>query len=320
MSEPVGDGPPKGGTVAVYGGRFGEFVVQALQGALPEVRVVAAGSPEAEAEADVLVTLLDDAPTLAGALGPRIRWVHILGAGADGFPFDALDDRLLTCSRGAGGPAIAEFVLATMLAFEKQLPGSWITQPAAAWNTAQLGGLEGRTLGIIGLGAIGSEVARRALAFSMEVIGTRRQPGPAPVDGVALCPDLLTLLGRSDHLVVAAPATPATRHLLDEAAFAAVKPGVHLVNVARGSLVDQDALIRALDDGRVAMASLDVVDPEPLPDGHPLYRHPSVRLSPHISWSSPRTAVRTITCFTENLARYREGRQLLGTVDKEAGY
>ena len=90
--------------------------------------------------------------------------------------------------------------------------------------------------------------------------------------------------------------------------------------MARGSLVDQDALIRALDDGRVAMASLDVVDPEPLPDGHPLYRHPSVRLSPHISWSSPRTAVRTIALFTENLARYREGRQLLGTVDKEAGY
>jgi phosphoglycerate dehydrogenase-like enzyme len=306
-------------TVAVYGGRFGEFVVQAIQGALPDTRVVAAGSPRAE-EAEVLVTLVDDAPGLAGALGPRIRWVHILGAGADGFPFEVLGDRLLTCSRGAGGPAIAEFVLATMLAFEKRLPGSWITEPVTPWNTAQLGGLEGRTLGIIGVGAIGSEVARRALAFSMEVIATRRRPGPPPVDGVALCPDLPTLLGRSDHLVVAAPATPATFHLLDEAAFAAVKPGVHVVNVARGSLVDQDALLRALDDGRVAMASLDVVDPEPLPDGHPFYRHPSVRLSPHISWSSPRTAVRTITLFTDNLARFREGRELLGAVDKEAGY
>ena len=163
-------------------------------------------------------------------------------------------------------------------------------------------------------------VARRALAFSMEVIGGRRQAAPRPVKGITLCPDLVTLLGRSDHLVVAAPATPATRHLLNEAAFASVKPGVHLVNVARGSLVDQDALLRALDEGRVAMASLDVVEPEPLPDGHPLYWHPSVRLSPHISWSSPRTAARTITCFIDNLARFRDGRPLLGVVDTEAGY
>lgn len=305
--------------MAVYGGRFAEFLLDGLRRALPDARVVVAGSAEAD-DADVLVTLLDDVPTLAGALGPGIRWVHILGAGADGFPFEILGDRLLTCSRGAGGPAIAEFVLATMLAFEKRLPQSWIEEPVPAWSTAQLGGLEGRTLGIIGLGAIGTEVAGRALAFSMEVLGVRRRSGQPTLDGVELCPDLATLLGRSDHVVVAAPATPATRHLFDDAAFESVKPGVHLVNVARGSLVDQDALIRALDDGRVAVASLDVVDPEPLPDGHPLYRHPSVRLSPHISWSSPRTAVRTITCFTENLVRFREGRDLLGVVDREAGY
>ena len=311
---------PNQGAVAVYGGRFGDFVLEALRGALPGTRVVAAGSPEADEEADVLVTLVDDGPALVGTLSPRVRWVHILGAGADGFPFEVLGERLLTCSRGAGGPAIAEFVLATMLAFEKHLPEAWITEPVTPWNTAQLGGLEGRTLGIVGLGAIGTEVARRALAFSMDVAGVRRRSAAPPVEGITLCPDLVTLLGRSDHVVVAAPATPATFHLLDEAAFAAVKPGVHVVNVARGSLVDQDALLRALDDGRVARASLDVVDPEPLPDGHPLYRHPSVRLSPHISWSSPRTAVRTLTCFLDNLARFREGRPLLGSVDTEAGY
>ena len=305
--------------MAVYRGRFGEFVADGLRGALPGTRVVMADGPDAGG-ADVLVTLLDDAPALVGAIGPGIRWIHILGAGSDGFPFEMLGDRVLTCSRGAGAPAIAEFVLATMLAFEKQLPQSWITEPTPTWNTAQLGGLEGRTLGLIGLGAIGTEVARRALAFAMEVVAVRRGPAASPIDEVSLCPDLTALLARSDHVVVAAPATPATHHLLDDAALATVKPGAHLVNVARGSLVDQGALFRALDDGRIAVASLDVVDPEPLPDGHPLYRHPSVRLSPHISWSSPRTVERTISCFVDNLARFRQGGDLLGIVDKEAGY
>ena len=308
-----------GETVAVYRGRFGEFVAQGLREMLPGTEVVMADSPEARDRADVLVTLLDDAPALAGALGPGIRWIHILGAGADGFPFGALEGQVLTCSRGAAAAAIAEFVLAAMLAFEKQLPQSWISGPVDPWNSAQLGGLEGRTLGIVGLGAIGTEVARRALAFAMDVAAVRRTDGPT-LEGVSVCSELATLLGRSDHVVVAAPATPATHHLLDGAAFAALKPGVHLVNVARGSLIDQGALLRALDDGRVAMASLDVVEPEPLPGGHPLYRHPSVRLSPHISWSSPRTVARTMACFIENLARYREGRDLMGIVDQAAGY
>jgi len=307
------------GTVAVHCGAWGEYLLDALRRGLPDVELVAAGTPEA-GSADVLVTLVDDGPALAAALTPGVRWVHVLGAGTDGFPFDVLGDRVLTCSRGAGAAAIAEFVLAAMLAFEKDLPGSWVTEPPEQWNTAQLGGLEGRALGIVGLGAIGTEVARRALAFDMSVVALRRSATPSRLDGVALAPDLATLLGGSDHVVVAAPATPDTRHLFDDAAFAHLRPGVHLVNVARGSLVDQDALLRALDDGRVARASLDVVEPEPLPAGHPFYSHPGVRLSPHISWSSPRTGTRTITLFADNLVRYRAGHELRGIVDTEAGY
>jgi phosphoglycerate dehydrogenase-like enzyme len=259
-------------------------------------------------------------PAVAAALTPGIRWVHILGAGVDGFPLEVVGDRLLTCSRGAGAPAIAEFVLAAMLAFEKRLPSSWIDAPPSRWNTAELGSLEGRTLGVIGLGAIGSEVARRAAAFDMDVVAVRRRPLPSPRPDVSLCPSLSALLACSDHVVVAAPATAETGRLLDDAALAGVKPGAHLINVSRGSLVDQEALIRALDDGRLALATLDVVEPEPLPDGHPLYRHPRVRLSPHISWSSPRTVARTFELFVDNLARYRSGRSLQGVVDKEAGY
>jgi phosphoglycerate dehydrogenase-like enzyme len=250
-----------------------------------------------------------------------IRWVHVLGAGVDGFPMDVVGDRVLTCSRGASAPAIAEFVLAAMLAFEKQVPEVWIREPPARWNVAALGGLRGRTTGIVGLGAIGTEVARRALAFDMRVLGLRRRPDAgSPIDGVEIVPSLHDLLARSHHVVVAAAATEATRHLLDREAFASMTPGVHLVNVARGSLVDQDALLRALDDGRVARASLDVVEPEPLPAGHPLYRHPNVRLTPHVSWSSPGTTRRTVELFADNLRRWRVGEPLHGLVDVGAGY
>jgi phosphoglycerate dehydrogenase-like enzyme len=306
--------------VAVHAGRFGDAMIDGLRLMLPGVDLVAAASHEAVARADVLATLVDDAPAIADALHPGISWVHVLGAGVDGFPLDVVGERTLTCSRGAGAPAIAEFVLAAMLAFEKRLPESWITEPPDRWSTANLGGLAGRTLGVVGLGSIGTEVATRALAFDMQVVALRRSQRPSPVAGVTLGPSLVSVLAGSDHVVVAAPATAETRQLIDEVALAEIKPGAHFVNVSRGSLVDQDALLRALDDGRIATASLDVVEPEPLPAGHPLYRHPRVRLSPHISWSSPQTVARTFQLFADNLARYRAGQPLLGQVDVAAGY
>jgi phosphoglycerate dehydrogenase-like enzyme len=120
--------------------------------------------------------------------------------------------------------------------------------------------------------------------------------------------------------VLAAPATPRTRHLINAESLALVKPGVHLVNIARGALVDQDALRVALDDGRVAMASLDTVDPEPLPEGHWLYSHPKVRLSAHVSWASPAGMERTLEIFVDNLRRHAAGEQVLHVVDADEGY
>ena len=224
-----------------------------------------------------------------------IRWIHILGAGADGFPFEAVGDRVLTCSRGAGGaghrrvrPRRHARLREAAPPVVDHRPGGPLEHSPARWAR----GAHPRDRRARGHRHRGGPAGPGLRHGRGRLSGGRRRP---PLEGVSLCPDLPTLLGRSDHLVVAAPATPATHHLLDDAAFAALKPGVHLVNVARGSLIDQDALLRALDDGRVAMASLDVVEPEPLPGGHPLYRHPSVRLSPHISWSSPRTVARTMS-------------------------
>jgi phosphoglycerate dehydrogenase-like enzyme len=132
--------------------------------------------------------------------------------------------------------------------------------------------------------------------------------------------DLATAVADADHLVLAAPATADTRHLIDARVFDAARPGVHLVNIARGALVDQDALRAALDDGRVALASLDVCDPEPLPAGHWLYSHERVHLSPHISWLGRGVLESYTTTFVENYHRFRAGRELIDVVDRDAGY
>src|SRR5581483_5071079 len=153
-----------------------------------------------------------------------------------------------------------------------------------------------------------------------DVRAARRTNAPSPVSGVTVVPCLDDLLPVADHLVIAAPATPKTIHLFGQVAFSAVKPGVHLVNIARGALVDQDALRAALDDGRVACATLDTVDPEPLPAGHWMYSHPGVRLSAHVSWYTPAMLGVAIEQFLANLDRYVAGQPLHDVVDPVEGY
>ena len=268
---------------------------------------------------DVLLTMAWGSPNLAQILERGVRWVHAYGTGVNAFPFRELKGVPLTCSRGASAIPISEWVMAMLLAAEKRLPESWVHEPPEVWNIFDLGGLYGRTLGLLGLGGIAQETARRALAFGMKVIAHRRTAQPSPVAGVDLV-DFDTLLARSDDLVIAAPATReriAADHVVR---LARVKRGVHLVNIARGGLVDQDALREALDDGRVRVASLDTVDPEPLPAGHWLFTHPRVRLSPHCSWSGPGSLDRLLDPFLANLARWLAGEPLEGMVDVELGY
>ncbi|MFQ5514291.1 MAG: NAD(P)-dependent oxidoreductase [Myxococcota bacterium] len=268
---------------------------------------------------EVLLTFTRGAPNLAEVLARGVRWIHTIGTGIDGFPLEHVGERVLTCARGASAVPIAEWVMAMLLSFEKRLPESWIHDPPERWNLATLSCLAGRTLGLIGLGGIGLAVAERARPFGVRMIAHRRSPQPSPHVDIEIV-ELDTLLEASDHVVVVAPATASTRHLLDARAFARLKPGAHLVNVSRGGLVDQDALRDALDSGRLACASLDVVEPEPLPEGHWLYSHPRVRLSPHISWCMPDAIPRILDSFAENLRRYAAGEPLLGVVDLKRGY
>jgi phosphoglycerate dehydrogenase-like enzyme len=248
-----------------------------------------------------------------------VRWVHVLGTGIDRFPAHLLAGQVLTCSRGASAVPIAEWVMATMLAFEKRLPETWI-HAAGEWGPRRLGTLHGRTLGLVGVGGIGSAVAARALPFGMRVRACRRTAAPPAMEAIEIVGSLPELVASADHLVIAAPATPTTRHLVGRDLFAAMKPGIHLVNIARGALIDQDALRAALDEGRVALASLDAVDPEPLPDGHWMYVHPRVRLSAHVSWNMPGAIDLLIEPFVDNLRRFRAGEPLEGLVDLGQGY
>src|SRR6478752_7004275 len=212
--------------------------------------------------------------------------------------------------------------MAAVLAWAKRMPETTLHEPPRHWNFPwpRLDAVAGSTLGLVGLGGIGSAVARRALAFDMRVRALRRTDAPSPVPGVEVVTSLPDLVAGAHHVVLAAPGTDRTRHLLDADAFAAMRDGVHVVNIARGRLVDQDALRAALDSGRVARASLDTVDPEPLPAGHWMYSHPSVFLTPHSSWASRALLEAPVGIFCENLARFLAGEPLEHVVDVAEGY
>lgn len=249
-----------------------------------------------------------------------LKWIHLPSTGVDMMPAWMLRTGLVTVARGAQSVAIAEYVFAAMLAFEKHVPEIFVTS-RAAWTKRPLGGLAGRSLGLVGFGHIGQEVARRALAFGMEVRASRRSDAPSPVEGVTLT-SVRELCEKSQHIVVAAPLTSATRGILGPAEFAAMGEGVHLVNVSRGEMLDHDAFCKALEDGTLARATLDVWEVEPPPEGHFVYTHPRVRLSPHISFSGPTTPATTEKVMLDNVAAFLRGdlEAMHGRVDREAGY
>ena len=289
------------------------------------VPIPTTGELPPDAKGDVLLSTAIGADTLVAALDRGVRWVHTIGTGVDRFPVeDVHDDQVLTCSRGASAIPIAEWTLAMMLAFETRLPETWITAPPVPpnrWHQAGLGGLHGSTVAILGLGSIGVEVAKRSLSFGMRVRAIRRRAdAPSPLPGVELVDSAAEAVTGARHIVIAAPLTPATRHLVGHELLRRLTPGAHIVNIARGGIVDQDALRVALDDGTVACASLDTVDPEPLPAGHWLYSHPQVRLSPHVSWSQPMSMELLYEMFAANLTRYVAGEPLEGIVDRAERY
>ena len=247
-----------------------------------------------------------------------LRYIHIAAAGVDAFPRWFFDGPTVSCGRGIASAPIAEWVLAAILAREKRWAEARTTS-APGWKQIPLGSLEGKTVGLIGAGAIGQEIAKRAQAFGMQVVAVRRSAAAAP-DGIRIVPTLADLMACSDHAVVCAPLTEATRKLVGREALAAARPGLHLINVSRGQIIDDDALLEALRAGRVAAATLDVTDPEPLPAGHPFYDTPQVWLTPHISWASDNGDERIAAKLLDNLDRHLRGEPLVDVVEPGRGY
>ena len=273
-----------------------------------------------------------DAHLLSSAFleaAPDLRWAQSWSAGVERYvtipELMAREEIVLTNMKGMYGPVIAEHVFAMMLSMTRDLEFYMDAGRRGVWERGDgsaMGALQGRTMLVVGLGGIGSEIAMRAHAFGMRVLATARIKRPAPpyVDVLGTAKDLNDLLPEADVVVLAVPLTDETRHMINRETLGMVKDGAWLVNISRGAVVDTDALVEALDSGKVGAAFLDVTDPEPLPEGHPLWGRDNALITPHVAARAELSADRRWALMRENIRRFSAGEPLLNVVDKEAGY
>lgn len=273
----------------------------------------------------------DDAEQLATAVrggSPQLRFVQATAAGAGeqvaaaGLTPEELDRVAVATASGVHGGPLGEFAVLGLLAFARDLPRIQADQAARRWEHYPTRELSGRTVVILGVGAIGARVAELAKALGMHVIGinsTGHAPA-APVDEQFAAGQLLAVASRADALVVTVPATPATTGMVDAQVLAALPPGAIVVNVGRGKVIDEPALIEGLRSGHLAGAALDVTAREPLPGDSPLWDLPNVLLSPHTAALSPRENERIVDIFVDNLNRLFDGRALRNRITAARDY
>ena len=257
--------------------------------------------------------------------GARLRWVHAFNAGVDGFVGlpGIRDDRIRLTRTVGAHTALPDHVMALILAFARRLHLDIRNQIDRVWDRPAGVGVdvEGSVLGILGLGQIGKPLAQRASAFGMRVVGTKRTAEPVPhVDRVYAPEETDALLREADYVVALLPLTPATKGRMGEREFRLMKPSAVFINVSRGPIVQEPALVRALREGWIAGAGLDVFDAEPLPGDHPLYDFPQVIITPHVSGITPKFFERIAAIFAANIRRYVAGDPLANVVDVARGY
>jgi phosphoglycerate dehydrogenase-like enzyme len=279
-------------------------------------------------DADVILNGFHDGSALAAILplAQRVKWIHTLSAGVESVLSPGLIESPvpLTNGRGVFGPALAEFAVAGMLFFAKDVRRLIRQQEAARWEQFDVTFLRDQTLGVIGYGGIGKETARLAHALGMKVLALRRRtPGPEndPVLERSFTREQLhEMLSLSDYIVAAAPLTPETRGMIGGGEFHFMKNSAVFINVGRGAVVVESALISALNQSIIRGAALDVFETEPLPSDHPFYRMQNVLLSPHCADHTTGWMELAVKQFIENFERFRNGQPLEFIVDKQAGY
>jgi phosphoglycerate dehydrogenase-like enzyme len=313
----------------LYGGTLSEEDRERLQEAAPCAAIESVGDRdealEAVTDAEAYVPGPWDAEILAAAAA--LRWVQFRSAGVGRrlLPELAATDILITNASGVYGVPMAEHALALMFAFSRGL--NVLARAEGAWREhrgqvhSSLRELNGATLGILGYGGVGRATAQRGAALGMRVMAVRRRPQPDEfADEVWGTDRLDDMLREADYLLVSCALTDETRGIIGARELGLMKPNAVVVNVARGAVIDEEALIEALRDGAIAGAGLDVAEEEPLPDESPLWSMENAIITPHCSGASPKTHGRLMDLIAENLRRYAAGELLLNAVDLEAGY
>ena len=300
----------------------------------PDVTVIDLRGYEGEIPSDAVLFASHLSAEGLAAAESGVFWNALPYTGIDSAHPAHLSATIVTCARGALAEPIAEYVFTTILAKNRNFPEFWIKEPPAgkwAWNiqerelsdgrSIQPLSLSGQRLGIFGFGGIGQQIARLGLAFGMDVVACRRSDTPSEIEGVRLVTSIEALIEDTDHLVLCAPHTKSTEGIVNAMLLGRAKPGLHLINVARGTLINDEALRTWLDGDGAARASLDVCEPEPLLDPESwLYHHDLVFLTPHSSWMGQPYMASALDQFCANLKRFLSGQPLEGVIDLTLGY
>jgi len=300
--------------------------IKAIKMVAPDSNIIACDLQQAAehiTDTDILVTWggMDVQPLYLSA--SKLKWVHALSAGVETLLFPEIKDSntLLTNSRGIHGIPISEHVLAMMLAFTRGLNVFIRQQAEKKWKRSTVEEIHEKTIGIVGLGSIGREIAKKCKGMGMQVVASKRTMTTELFVDKLYTPDkLYELLAISDFVVVALPLLEETEKLFTLAEFSTMKPSAYFINISRGAVVQQADLITALEQGLIKGAGLDVFEQEPLPDTSPLWDMPNVILTPHLAALSPNYLDRAIKLFADNLSRFIEHKEMLNVIDKTKGY
>jgi len=320
-------------TVLVLSANLADKDLKFLEQLPPETNLAVGNSPEAferlAADADVLLSWSASGKLLREvfAMCPKLRWVHSRSAGLDTVLFPELIESPvpLTNGRGVFSQSLGEFALGAILYFAKDFRRMIANQQAARWEQFDITEISGQTVGIVGYGDIGRAVATRVRAMGMRILAVKRHGPPLYnvdplINQIYLPADRKEMLSQCDYVVCAAPLTPETRGMIGEPEFAAMKPNAVVVNIGRGPVIDEAAMVHALTEKRIKGAALDVFDTEPLPAGHPFYHLDNVLLSPHCADHTPDWTEQAMRFFLAQFERFQEGRPLENIVNKKQGY